>query len=139
MHIRQTVREGVKVWKNRQKVVAGLGPERGELPSVESILQSIPRRQQSIPPDERKLWIPYVEPLLIRNTFGQSFRRLFAWLRLILTIVPGNFFDKVLRRDTSERRAVRFRSALERAGGTFVKLGQQLAMRAERLPWAYCV
>src|SRR5258706_1650504 len=37
------------------------------------------------------------------------------------------------------RRAVRFRKALERAGGTFVKVGQQLAMRVDLLPWAYCV
>ena len=28
---------------------------------------------------------------------------------------------------------------MERAGGTFVKLGQQLAMRVDLLPWAYCV
>jgi ubiquinone biosynthesis protein len=34
---------------------------------------------------------------------------------------------------------MRFRQALERAGGTFVKLGQQLAMRVDLLPWAYCV
>jgi ubiquinone biosynthesis protein len=28
---------------------------------------------------------------------------------------------------------------MERAGGTFVKVGQQLAMRVDLLPWAYCV
>lgn len=139
IHIRQTVFEAVKVWKSRQNAVAGLGGERGEHLPAEAILHSIPRRQQSVAPDERKLWIPYVEPLPIRNTFGHSFRRLFAWLRVILTIVLGNFFDQVLRRDTLERRAGRFRRALERAGGTFVKLGQQLAMRVDLLPWAYCV
>jgi predicted unusual protein kinase regulating ubiquinone biosynthesis (AarF/ABC1/UbiB family) len=137
--IRQSVREAVRVWKDRQKTVADVGGERVEVPPAESILQSLPRRQQSVPSDERKLWIPYVELFPVKYSFGQSLMRLFAWLRVILTIVPGDFFDKLLRKDTVERRAVRFRRALERAGGTFVKLGQQLAMRVDLLPWAYCV
>lgn len=139
IRVRPAVFEAVRVWKSRQKAVAGLGEERGEHPSAESILQSIPRRQQAVPPDERKLWIPYVDQPPIRNTFGRSLVRLFAWMRVILTIVLGNFFDQLLRRDTVERRAGRFRRTLERAGGTFVKLGQQLAMRVDLLPWAYCV
>ena len=139
IRVRQVVFDAVRVWKRRQEVVAGLGTEGGAYPPAESILQGIPRRQQSVPPDERKLWIPYVEPLVIRNTLGQNLRRLFAWLRVILTVVLGDFFDKIIRRDSIERRAVRFRHALERAGGTFVKLGQQLAMRVDLLPWAYCV
>ena len=139
MRVRPAVYDAVRDWKSRQKAVAGLDEERSALPSAESILQSIPRRQQSVPPAERKLWIPYVDSLPIRNTFVRSFIRLFAWLRVILTIGLGNFFDQLLRRDTTERRAMRFRKALERAGGTFVKLGQQLAMRVDLLPWAYCV
>ena len=135
MHIRPAVFEAVQVWKNRQNAVAGSGEER----SAESILQSIPRRQQSVPPDERKLWIPQVDGLPARKTFLRSLIRLLAWLRVILTIGLGNFFDQLLRRDSVERRAIRFRRALERAGGTFVKLGQQLAMRVDLLPWAYCV
>src|SRR5688572_18329369 len=54
-------------------------------------------------------------------------------------IWSGDVIDKVLRHHTSARSAVRFRKVLERAGGTFVKLGQQLAMRVDLLPWAYCV
>jgi predicted unusual protein kinase regulating ubiquinone biosynthesis (AarF/ABC1/UbiB family) len=139
IRIRPAVFEAVQVWKNRQKAGSGSGEAGSGHLSAESILQSIPRRQQSIPPDERKSWIPYVEPLPIRNAFGRSVLRLFAWLRVILVIVLGNFFDQLLRRDTLERRAGRFRRALEQAGGTFVKLGQQLAMRVDLLPWAYCV
>ncbi len=137
--IRPAVYEAVRVWKRRQNEVASLDPERSAYPSAESILQSIPRRQQSVPPAERKLWIPYVEALPIKKGFGRSLVRLFGWMRVILTIVLGNFFDQLVRRDTTERRAGRFRRALERAGGTFVKLGQQLAMRVDLLPWAYCV
>lgn len=140
LHVRQAVFDAVRAWKTARKIAANPGGERnnGYLP-VEAILQSIPRRQQSVPPDERKLWIPHVEPMPARNTFGQSLGRLFAWLRVILTIGLGDFFDRILRRNTAERRAVRFRQALERAGGTFVKMGQQLAMRVDLLPWAYCL
>jgi len=137
---RQSVIDAVRVWKKREKAAAGFGENGSEpYPAAETILQSIPRRQQAIPPDERKLWIPNLEPLLVKDTLLRSLMRLFTWWRVMLTIGLGNFFDKILRRDTMERRAVRFRKALERAGGTFVKLGQQLAMRVDLLPWAYCV
>lgn len=140
IRVRQSVFEAVKVWKDRQDTVAGIGGKGGGyFPPSESILRSIPRRQLSIPQDERKLWIPIVESLSIKNIFGQSLVRFFGWLRVALTMALGDFFDRALRRDTMERRAARFRGALERAGGTFVKLGQQMAMRVDLLPWAYCV
>lgn len=139
IRVRQSVMEAVKVWKSRQNAAAGISEAGIDYPPAKEILQSIPRRQQAVPLDERKLWIPYVETLPIKNTFGQSLQRLFVWLGVILTITLGNFFDRLIRRDTVERQAVRFRLALERAGGTFVKLGQQLAMRVDLLPWAYCV
>ena len=38
----------------------------------------------------------------------------------------------------SQTRAVRLRRAFERGGPTFAKLAQQLSMRADMLPYAYC-
>ena len=139
IQVRQSVFEAVREWRERQEIEASSGLESGKYRPVEEILRSLPRREQSVPSDERKLWIPYVEPLPTRNPFGRSLARLFAWLGVIFSILFGNFFDQVLRRDTEARRAVRFRRALERAGGTFVKIGQQMAMRVDLLPWAYCV
>lgn len=54
------------------------------------------------------------------------------WFTLIL-------WDKIWRRDTPERRAVRLRGIIERIGGTAVKLGQQMAMRIDLLPYEYTV
>src|SRR6185295_10042447 len=54
------------------------------------------------------------------------------WFTLIL-------WDKMWRRDTPERRAVRLRGIIERIGGTAVKLGQQMAMRIDLLPYEYTV
>src|SRR5687767_3514782 len=47
-------------------------------------------------------------------------------------------WDLLLRRDSPGRRAVRLRLLLQKAGGTFVKIGQQLAMRLDLLPPEYC-
>ena len=135
VHVRQSVFEAVSVWKSQRKAAQ----DSSSYPDMEAVLQPIPRREQSTPPDERKLWIPLVESAAIKISFGRSLRRLLTWLWVILRIWLGDFFDKVLRRDSPARSAVRFRKALERAGGTFVKLGQQLAMRVDLLPWAYCV
>src|SRR5215831_7388501 len=49
------------------------------------------------------------------------------------------FVDILLRRDTAERGAAHFRRAIELVGGSFIKLGQQLSLRADMLPYAYCV
>jgi ubiquinone biosynthesis protein len=46
--------------------------------------------------------------------------------------------DVLMRRDTVQRRAVRLRHLFERAGATFAKFGQQLSIRADILPYAYC-
>jgi ubiquinone biosynthesis protein len=138
VHVRQSVYEAVSLWKSRQKVAEDSRSDNGH-PPIEAVLQPIPRREQSTPPDERKLWIPLVEPDAVKISFGRSLMRLLTWLWVILRIWLGNVFDKLLRRDTPARSAVRFRKALERAGGTFVKLGQQLAMRVDLLPWEYCV
>jgi ubiquinone biosynthesis protein len=50
----------------------------------------------------------------------------------------GNLIDYLLRRGSIERRAARLRQVFEEAGPTFQKLGQQLSMRADLLPYAYC-
>jgi len=137
--VRQSVAEAVGIWRSRQKTVAEVGEERsGHLP-LEDVLQSIPRRELTVPPDERKLWIPQVESVPGKNRIIRSLMRLLTWLRVMFTFWLGNLWGRVLRKDSEAKRAVRFRATLERAGGTFVKVGQQLAMRVDLLPWAYCV
>ncbi len=140
IHVRKSVSDAVKVWQ-RGRELAREAEETGpvEYPPAESILQSIPRRQQLMTRDEKRQWMPYTEPLRFKKSFWQSVGRVFTWMNLINTIVFGTFFDRILRRDSEERQAVRLRLALEKAGGTFVKMGQQIAMRIDLVPWAYCV
>jgi ubiquinone biosynthesis protein len=65
--------------------------------------------------------------------------RLFYWLWAFLRFYFGNLGDRLKRRASVERRAARLRHVFDDAGPTFAKLGQQLSLRADMLPYAYCV
>jgi DNA ligase D-like protein (predicted 3'-phosphoesterase) len=64
--------------------------------------------------------------------------RLCVWLWSLIRFYSGNFVDVVMRRDRVERRAIRLRQVFEDGGPTFAKLGQQISMRADMLPYVYC-
>jgi ubiquinone biosynthesis protein len=107
--------------------------------SAENLIRPMPRRQPVIKAGNHPVIAAQFEPLLFRAGWWQALARLLLWFSLIAWILGGNLWDRLRRRDTVERRAVRLRRGLERAGGTFVKLGQQVAMRIDLLPWEFCV
>ncbi len=139
IHVRRSVTNAVSAWLRSREASAADNLAVTEYPAAETILHSIPRREQLISAAERRLWLPYLEPLIFKNSLWRTLGRLLTWLNVLITIWLGNFADRLLRRNTVERQAVRLRRALEGAGGTFVKLGQQVAMRIDLVPWAYCV
>jgi ubiquinone biosynthesis protein len=137
--IRRSVIEAMNAWTLRQEAARQPVAERTSYPPAETILHSIPRREQIIKPSEEPLRLPYFGSVDHKTSFWRSLRRLLVWFRVVTSVMLGNLFDRVTRRDTMERRAVRLRQVIERAGGTFVKLGQQASMRIDLLPWAYCI
>jgi predicted unusual protein kinase regulating ubiquinone biosynthesis (AarF/ABC1/UbiB family) len=101
-----------------------------------------------LPPEVRKNLqgniLPQVSPAMMRQlnwtaNYFQTFSRLmiygFAGVRWAMNIL----WDKLISQDTIERRAVRLREAIERIGGSAVKVGQQMAMRIDLLPYEYTV
>jgi predicted unusual protein kinase regulating ubiquinone biosynthesis (AarF/ABC1/UbiB family) len=105
---------------------------------LDQTLAGIPRR--AIPPrQEDPLTLPLVEQEIFKTTFLKAFGRLFSWLVMLAAFVLGVALDKLLQRDSETRRAVRLRRILLRAGGTFVKFGQQMSLRIDFLPWAHTV
>ena len=63
--------------------------------------------------------------------------RLIFWVWLAFRLLAGNAKDWLLRKSTIERRAERMRYTLQRGGPTFIKIGQQLSLRIDILPYEY--
>src|SRR4051812_17391434 len=97
MHVRQSVADAVKIWQRQQELAEPTDVEPVAYPPSQTILQSIPRREQLIPPDSSRLWMPYLEPLPFKKSFWRSLGRVFTWLNLISTIVLGGLLDRLLR------------------------------------------
>jgi ubiquinone biosynthesis protein len=110
-----------------------------DAPSAQSILHSLPRREQLIRQYNGEFKLPYIPDLNLKADLWKTLRRLLTWFRVLVGFFLANLGDRLTRRDTAQRRAVRLRKSLENAGGTFVKLGQQAAMRIDLLPWEYCI
>lgn len=133
------VSRALRHWQARQRHLAAAARAPIALPPLEEVLQPIPRRPRLISFDHRTDEVlPSYGALPQAVGIGRSLLRLFTWAYLILSVMAGNFFDWLLRRGTDERRGLRLRRGLERAGGTFVKFGQQAALRVDLLPWAVC-
>jgi len=64
--------------------------------------------------------------------------RLIVWLKVFWAFQLGNLWDIILRRDSLQRRATRLVDLFQGAGGSFTKIGQQLSMRMDLLPYEYC-
>ncbi|HWE49965.1 MAG TPA: AarF/UbiB family protein [Bryobacteraceae bacterium] len=107
------------------------------------------RRSKSLlPPDVRKRLqadiLPQVPPSRMhqgewKTNRAQMFARLFIYTWTALKWLTELGWDKIRGRDSLERRAVRLRKSIESLGGSAVKLGQQLAMRIDLLPYEYTV
>ncbi|MFC1936349.1 ABC1 kinase family protein [Chloroflexota bacterium] len=106
--------------------------------SLEEVLTSIPRRQIATSQID-DVSLPLVQPVTFKTSQIKAVGRLFVWIYMILSFIAGNLWDQLRRRDSEARRAVRLRCTFEKVGGTFVKLGQQMAMRIDLLPWAYTI
>jgi predicted unusual protein kinase regulating ubiquinone biosynthesis (AarF/ABC1/UbiB family) len=63
--------------------------------------------------------------------------RLLVWTVAYMRFFFGNQFDRLLRRGSSKRRAVRAREVIESMGGTAIKVGQQVSLRIDLIPYVY--
>jgi ubiquinone biosynthesis protein len=103
------------------------------------ILSGMPRRRRLIAPPITDVLTPMLSEVTFTTSFWRAAGRLMAWIYLIFYVLGGNLWDRLRGRDSVERRAARLRQGLEKIGGTFVKLGQQVAMRIDLVPWEYCL
>lgn len=101
------------------------------------VLRAMPRRVPAQPFGENVL-LPRARRVYFKAGTLRTITRLIVWSAGIIRFYFGNLIDIVLLRDTIQRRAVRLRNVFERTGPSFAKLGQQLSIRADLLPYAYC-
>lgn len=102
------------------------------------VIRPLPRRKVSSSIANLSVALPRARRVHFEASVFSTALRLLVWLWGALRFYYGNFRDVVRRRDTEERRAKRLRRIFEAAGGTFAKFGQQLSIRADVIPYAYC-
>lgn len=71
--------------------------------------------------------------------FVKTLGRLILFFSISLRFVFGILVDKVRRRDSQERRGQRLRAILEQGGATLIKLGQQLSIRIDLIPYEFAL
>ena len=103
-----------------------------------AVVRRMPRRKITKSIESLKIVLPRARREVFTASFFQVVGRLFFWLWGFVRFYAGNLGDVVRRRSSVERRAERLRLVFENAGPTFGKLAQQLSMRADMLPYAYC-
>jgi ubiquinone biosynthesis protein len=133
--IERAVESGLRRWQPL-RTTPPVSPAEDEREA--GVLRTMSRRKPI-----HKIELAHVElPMARRVTFKPGlilpFLRLFVWLWVAIRFFAGNWLDVIRRRASVQRSAARFRKSLEAAGGSFIKLGQQLSLRADILPYAYC-
>ena len=103
-----------------------------------SVIRPMPRRKTSHSIGSAHVTLPMARRVTFKPGVIRPITRLCVWLWSLIRFYSGNFVDVVMRRDRVERRAIRLRQVFEDGGPTFAKLGQQISMRADMLPYVYC-
>src|SRR5262245_27911865 len=102
------------------------------------VLRSMPRRKISDDVVSPTVTLPMARQIHFEAGTIRPLVRLIIWLWCVIRFYSGTLFDLLMRRDSLERRACRLRRLFDDAGASFIKLGQQLSLRADILPYPYC-
>ncbi len=108
-------------------------------PDTASILRPMPRRQRFAykgkPPQAPGYYFDHPQP---RAPFFRTFLRVMKWTAANIELAFRMFLDLVTGRRSDRQRGLRLRQLFERMGGTAIKVGQQLSVRIDLLPWEVC-
>ncbi len=134
---RDAVIDGVARWRvasRRPSATGARPPVRHEGPGT---LASLPRRTALATAAPESTAAPPLKIGQPRASRTRAVARLAVWAAVLLEFGFVVLGDRLRGRNTLERRAGHLRRTLERAGGTFVRIGKALAMRADVVPWVY--
>jgi ubiquinone biosynthesis protein len=124
---------GMRRWE------ASTAATRAEPPPYETdVVRAMPRRKPGHVVDSAHVTLPMARRVVFKPGIIRPFLRLLVWFGACIRFFAGNAFDYLRGRASIQRRAVRLREVFEDTGPSFAKLGQQLSLRADLLPYAYC-
>jgi predicted unusual protein kinase regulating ubiquinone biosynthesis (AarF/ABC1/UbiB family) len=109
-----------------------------QIPGTTGVVRALPRRELETPEFS-------ISPLMMQQeapfvaSLPRTLSRFIVWFVGLFFFQMGTVVDKLLRRDSEQRRAERLLRTIQRVGGTLIKVGQQLAQRVDMLPYVYCV
>ncbi len=132
--ISRAVEAGIERWQRTEDRDETITPSA----AADDVVRPMPRRAIRHEFDNAAVALPMAHRVTYRPGILSPFLRLLVWMRVCLHFICGNAIDTLMRRDSPQKRAVRLRRLFEGAGGSFGKLAQQLAQRADLLPYAYC-
>lgn len=102
------------------------------------VVRDMPRRKVSGtkpgPPPE----IPMAKAERFKASTWSTLVRFLSWYRIYIFYMLAVLWDRIRGKNTVETRAKRMLQSFQRIGGSIVKIGQQLAMRVDVLPYEYC-
>lgn len=104
-----------------------------------SVVRAMPRRKQTHTFDAAHVTLPMARTVAFNAGVLRTLGRLMLWFWACIKFFGGNAIDRLTGRSSVQRRAERLRRVFEDVGASFTKLGQQLSLRADLLPYAYCV
>ena len=135
MMIEHAVAAGIRRWPGVNEEAA---PARAAQP-IETVVRPMPRRAARHATDTSHVALPMPRRVVFKPGIVRPLLRLLVWFVASLQFAAGNAADALLGQSSIQRRAARLRRIFESSGGvSFAKLGQQLSLRADLLPYAYC-
>src|SRR5271170_5364550 len=134
--IRRAVEAGIR--GSRPTGAADAPQTQPEAPRDSDVVRPMPRRQPLKVVDAADVNLPMAHRVVFKAGIIRPFLRLFVWLWACMRFFGGNALDRLHGRASTERSAVRLREVFDNNGVSFAKLAQQLSLRADVLPYAYC-
>jgi ubiquinone biosynthesis protein len=132
--IERAVERGVSRWR----ASSAARTSDMQLPATDDVIRRLPRRKPVHVVGAANVNLPMARRVVFKPGIIRPFLRLLVWLWVGVRFFGGNGLDRLRGRASIQRRAVRLRELFESAGASFAKLGQQLSLRADILPYAYC-